>query len=311
MDPYNTLDALNAAKGLKFIHWNVRSLPKQIDQIRLMLSGLNLDIVTLSETWLKPYLDTKVVDLDNYTSFRLDRGNNKSKRGGGLITYVHEKHASNTELLSDLNISNEHIEAQWICLHMPFCKNVYICNMYRPPKGDLQKAISYLDNCLKSVNLGKSNVFMLGDMNVNFKNKKSPNFKKLNFLAQWNGLTQYINTTTRNTDKTNSLLDIALSNSKFINSSGTLDHFISDHQPIYLLHKKSRDTRPKMQFQGRSYRHFDMGSFKRKLAEADWAPFYASNDVGSAWSLMQNIIVTILDKMCPIRTFHIRNYRPD
>ena len=276
-----------------------------------MLSDTNLDVITFSETWLKSHVHSCLVDIDGYKSFRQDRLNKKSKRGGGLITYIRKKHASNSELLEDWGISNEHMEAQWVHIHMPLCKNIYICNIYRPPNGDLKKAIAYLDNCLKNIDLGRNNVFLLGDMNVNYKNKGSPNFKKLNFLAQSNGLTQYINTTTRNTNKTNSLIDIAFSNSKFISLSGTLNHFISDHQPIYLVHKKARDTRPKEQFRGRSYRNFDLESFKSKLRGADWAPFYNSVDPNVAWDLMQGIIVSILDKMCPIRNHYIRNYRPD
>ena len=124
-------------------------------------------------------------------------------------------------------MNNEHIKAQWIYIHRPSCKNVYVSNMYRLPNGDLKKAIMYLDECLMSVNVGKTNVFLLGDMNVNYKNKKSPNLKK-------NG---------EKYGQTNSLIDIALTNSKFISSSGTLDHFVSNHQPIYIVHKKSRDTR--------------------------------------------------------------------
>ena len=315
MDPFNTLEALGAAKGLKFLHWNVRSLPRKIDQIRVMLSGINLDVVTLSETWLRPYLSTKAVDIEGYTSFRLDRDkgatSRKGKRGGGLITYINNKFASRSEVLENMSISNEHVEALWVHINMPFCKNMYVCNMYRPPSGDLKKAISYLDECLKLINLDKNNVFLLGDMNVNYKNKKSPNFKRFNFFAQSNGMTQFIKNATRNTDKTNSLIDIALSNSKFVNSSGTLDHFISDHQPIYLLHKKARDTRPKVQFKGRTYRNFDVESFKSALVEADWTAFYNSADSEVAWRLMQEHVISVLDKMCPIRTFHIRNYRPD
>ena len=60
------------------------------------------------------------------------------------------------------------------------------------------------------------------------------------FFSQPNGLTQYISNTTRNLDKTKSLIDLAMTNSKFVKDAGTLEHFISDHQPIFIVHKKSR-----------------------------------------------------------------------
>ena len=315
MNTVDTLDALKAAKGFKLVHLNVRSLVKKMDQIRLMLNNSHIDVITFSETWLKPHLHTKLVELTGYEPVRLDRntksGKHVKKKGGGLITYVKQNHASDLESLDALNISNEYMEAQWVYIHRPSCKNVIVCNMYRPPTGDLSKAIVYLDNSLKSFNLSKTDIFLLGDMNVNYKNKKSPAYKKLQFFAKSNGLTQCIDTTTRVTEKTKSIIDLILTNSKFIRSSGSLEHHISDHQPIYIIHKKSRDTRPTAEFKGRSYRNFDKIIFQEKLTEVNWADFYNIEDVSEAWQFLLNHINTILDQMCPIRSFKIRNYRPD
>ena len=154
-------------------------------------------------------------------------------------------------------------------------------------------------------------MFLLGDLNVNYKNKSSLTFKKFNFFARSTGLTQFISTTTRNTDKSKSLIDLALTNSKFIMSSGTLDHYISDHQPIYIVHKKARDNKPKAEFRGRSYRNFDKEVFKTKLMEADWAGLYTCTNPNDAWDFIKGHIVSVLDKLCPIRTFRIKNYRPN
>ena len=116
-----------------------------------------LVVFTISESWLKPHLDTSLFEIDGYKLFRQDRKSNtgKGKRGGGLITYVNNKHASSCETLDTLGVSNENIEAHWIYIHRPNCKNVITCNLYRPPSGDLAKAIAYLD-----------------DMNVDYKNNK-------------------------------------------------------------------------------------------------------------------------------------------
>ena len=249
---------------------------------------------------------------------RLDRnvnrgrqGKSTKKRGGGVIMYIHAKHASSTESLDDMNMSNEHIEAQWVQIHRPACKNMVICNMYRPPTGNLPKAITYLEDCLKALNHNKTDIFVLGDMNVDDLNKKSPEYKKLSFFANSNGLTQCINTTTRVTAKTKSLIDLVLTNSKFIKTAGSLDHHISDHQPIFVIHKKSRDKRPTVEFKGRSYRDFDKATFQAKLSGIDWLKFYEIKEVNKAWNFLLSQITEILDKMCPIRSFRIKNYRPD
>ena len=313
MATINSFDELSSIKGFKLAHLNIRSLPKKVDQLRILVSLSNIDVITLSETWLKPHLHTGIYDIDGFTCNRLDRKvrAGKRKRGGGLITYINNKHASVSEPLGELDLSGTHIEAQWTLIHRPHCKNVVICNVYRPPDGNLDAAVTYLDECLKVVNTSKVDVFLIGDMNVNYLNKSSPNYKKMLFFSQSNSFTQYINNTTRNTDKTKSLIDLALSNSKFIKCSGTLDHFISDHQPIFLVHKKVRDVRAKAEFIGRSYRNYNKQAFEDGLADLDWGGYYGIVDAEEAWSFLLNGVKKVLDTMCPLRSFQIKNYRPD
>ena len=304
---------LSRLKGLKLVHLNVRSLPKKIDQLRLTLHGVNVDVFTISESWLRSALGSKLFDIDGYRIFRLDRescGLNK-KRGGGLVTYVNEKHAPLASKMENLDISTRHLEAQWIKIDRPNCRDIIIGNMYRPPSGNLDLAIAYLDETLKSLNLQKVDIFLLGDLNINFKNKKSAEFKKISFLFKSNGLSQLITKTTRNTDKTKSLLDVIVTNSKYVSKAGTLDHFISDHQPIYVVKKKKRDSRPKVEFRGRSYRNYNGEEYKRKLLECDWESFYAIDEPNAAWEYMLDQFTPLVNEMCPIRDYSIKNYRPD
>ena len=143
------------------------------------------------------------------------------------------------------------------------------------------------------------------------KNKQTPDYKKLNLVVQSNGLAQYINTTTRNNDKTKSLLDLAISNSKFVSQAGTLEHYISDHQPIYIVHKKGNDLRQSVKFEGRSYRNFSSDKFRVMLLESDWGGFYDLDDPDEAWDFVLKIITKALDALCPVRSFNIKSYRPD
>ena len=315
----STMDELGGVKGFKVVHLNVRSIVKKIDQIRILLQDSNVDVFTLSETWLKPFLHTALFEIDGYKLFRLDRGyssktkksNRIKKRGGGLLIYVKNSLSSSCEQLDDLNASNKNIEAQWLLIHRPQCKNMVIGNLYRPPNGNLEKATTFLENSLRSINLSKINLFLVGDLKVDLLDKTTNEFKKVNFFNQSNGLAQYIKTTTRNTSKSKSLIDVAISNSKFVSMAGTLDHHISDHQPIFIIHKKSRDKRSTTKFEGRSYRNFDRAKFREGLLQCDWEDFYNIRDQTQAWDLIHKHIITVLDSMCPIRSFHIKNYRPD
>ena len=311
MDKIDSFSDLNDAKGFKLAHLNIRSLVKKVDQIRLLLNDSDIDLLSISETWLKGHLHTGLVELKGFLTFRQDRGPRGKKRGGGLITYVNKKYSDCSESLADLNVSNENIEAQWVMIHRAHCKDIISCNIYRPPTGDLKKAILYLEECLLTLNLSKINLFVMGDMNVDYKNKSAPNFKKLNFFFKSNGLEQHVLQTTRNNERTKSLLDLAVSNSNFVSTAGVLNHFISDHQPIYILHKKGRDTRKSVGFRGRSYRNFDGEAFRIELLKRDWESYYDIESPDQAWDHIKTNILSVLDEMCPLRSYQIKNYRPD
>ena len=120
-------------------------------------------------------MHSATVKLDGYIAYRLDRFSSGAprKRGGGLITYIRRKYAADCEELLELNRSTSDIEAQWSIIHRPHCKDMILCNVYRPPSGKLEKAISYLNECVKLLDLCKMELFMLGDLNVNYKNQSS------------------------------------------------------------------------------------------------------------------------------------------
>ena len=99
------LGNLTDEKGFKLINLNVSSLFRKIDQCRIMFSSSEIDVVTLSETWLKNSVPTVAVDIDNYCCIRHDRdvANTTKKAGGGLATYIHNRHRDNIQNLEDLN----------------------------------------------------------------------------------------------------------------------------------------------------------------------------------------------------------------
>ena len=86
------------------VHLNIRSLPKKIDQLRVILEGSNIDIFTLSETWLHDKVDSHMLQINGYNIYKQDRGTFHSvkKRGGGLLTYI--KKAKRTSNEDDWNI---------------------------------------------------------------------------------------------------------------------------------------------------------------------------------------------------------------
>ena len=80
----------------------------------MLMADSKIDVLTVSETWLKPHLNQGFFTLKDYTSYRLDRSRKKvkGKRGRGLIMYGHDKHSSMSEELVELNRSDDNLEIQ-------------------------------------------------------------------------------------------------------------------------------------------------------------------------------------------------------
>ena len=302
---------LNAAKGFKIVHLNIRSLLKKIDQLRVILEGSTVDIFTLSETWLNDKIDSQLLHIQGYNVLRQDRGasNLVKKRGGGLITYV--KSSMDVYVQEAENMVTKDLEVQWLRIARKNAKNLVIANVYRPPTGNVKQALKKLGDSINSLKKYNEELIILGDFNVDYKNKKSPNYKALKFFERAHSLDQNISTTTRNTKKSSSLLDIAFTNMKYIKTAGTLDSFLSDHQPIFIIKKKGKNTEKiEQQFEGRSYRHYDKQQFLDNIEDRDWSQFFNAEDPGHAWDIMQNILVEEAERICPVRQFKIRNTRP-
>ena len=173
---------LGREKGLKIVHLNVRSLFRKLDQIQLILQSKPADIFAITETWLNPKIEDKLLQIKGYTSHRLDRNISEKVRGGGLIIYIRDdKEFDITK--HPQTISNKNHEAQWYTIARPHAKNLLLCNIYRPPSGKVAQTIKYLNKTLGELNpRNNAEIYILGDLNIDYKNKKCPNYKKLVFF---------------------------------------------------------------------------------------------------------------------------------
>ena len=161
-----------------------------------------------------------------------------------------------------MNTNNKNIESQWVSIKQPNSRTILIGNVYRPPQGNIETFIQVLEDILTSIDLSKIELFILGDFNIDILEKKNPNTKKLLELIKTFGLRQLIKTPTRYSKDKNSLIDVIITNSDFISSSGVCDVNLSDHQMIIATRKKARAKKQKCNSNGRSYRNYNKQTFQ-------------------------------------------------
>ena len=236
------------------------------------------------------------------------------KEGGGLVCYTKDSlHASDTEC-AHLNCSGKDLELQWISLNVTNLRPIVILNVYRPPQGDYKKACKIINDSITSARLRcNTEVFLMGDFNIDLKIKNSPETRELLFTTGLNGLVPRISDTTRHSCRDGNIRETCIhsifTNSSLIAESKVMDLNISDHLAVYVRRKKTRIKPKKINFTGRSYKNFVKEDFQEALLDLNWDEFYDATDPGECWMFMENAIRTTLNLTCAIRTFRVNEVR--
>ena len=113
-------------KLLTLLQLNINSITNKHEELKLLVTELQSDIITIQETKLKKH--NKTPQIPTYSAIRTDRANDK---GGGLLTYIkHNITFSDTKIPSFINPINT--ELQIIQLHITHKKIYTIANIYIP-----------------------------------------------------------------------------------------------------------------------------------------------------------------------------------
>ena len=317
----DTIEVNTLGKGLHFAHLNVRSLlgKGKADMVRHQIASSNIDVFTVSETWLNAAIPNQQISIPNYMSVRLDRSwggreGGDPKRGGGLVSYIKQGIKFSDSKHKDLNVSRADLEMQWVQLEIPNVRPIVIVNVYRPPQGDYKKGCSLLLDAFNAADLkDNTDIFLLGDFNINLNDKKDIGTKELLFTTKALGLNQLVEEDTRfffrEGEGKCTRIDLIFSNSEFIKETKTLDYNISDHLAVMTTRKKVATKKEKVNFMGRSYRNYIKEDFQNRLVALDWGDFFEAQDVDLLWEMMERKIEEEIDRVCPKKECRVSKLR--
>ena len=149
-------------KLLTLLQLNINSITNKHEELKLLVTELQPDIITIQETKLKKH--NKTPQIPTYSAICTDRANGK---GGGLLTYIkHNITFSDTKIPNFINPINT--ELQIIQLHITHKKIYTIANIYIPPRNttspdhatcdaDITSCIQYITNLPNSIISGDIN----------------------------------------------------------------------------------------------------------------------------------------------------------
>ena len=312
---YYTLDNLpeefnsNLTNNLSILHINARSLLPKLNELNCLISNItNLQIISICETWLNDD-SSRLAGLNGF-NFVSNNRNKKSGGGSGIFLNKDVQYV----VRQDLCPQNEVFD--WIAVEIHnlsgLSKGLILYSIYRPPNTDINIFIKLLDSSLsKIINQQKFSIYLSGDFNVDLLKDDFYKTKHIfqNFLQSFSFM-PLINSPTRITEFSSTLIDNIFSNSFSNHSSGIIYADLSDHLPIFTVCNNNNIEKLHKTCFNRVMSHKGLNDLNNYLANTNW------NSLPSDVCLdtyVDNFIIyyeNALNKFCPlkkVRPYKIKN----
>ena len=292
-------------KGNKLFLLNIRGLVNKIDMLRFLLSKNEIDVLCVNETLCDSTISDGEVSISGLRIERKDR----NRSGGGVALYISTKFF----YIRRYEFENPDLEMICIQVSIPFQKQLIVFCIYRPPSNDAS-FFDKLESVLESAHCScKSDTefLVLGDLNCDYMHGKNSNLhSKLDFLMNTYSFTQVIDTPTRVTDRSKSVIDVVFTtHSELIIEHGCIHTSISDHYLIYVIRRlqSPKDKCTPNTVSCRSFKGFDKEEFQQMISTAEWPEIDETKDVNELWKDWKLIFTDIINKNAPKKTMRLRN----
>lgn len=286
----------NKLANLNIGHFNAQSMLPQrrsdkFDEIRNILSDKVLDIVGVSETWLKSYHTNAMISIPDFKVYRNDRF---GRTGGGVACYISSRLKAKVIESSPAGSKMEYL---FLEVALATCK-ILVGVIYRP-EGD----ISDLDQVLTELVAQYENVVIVGDFNLNLldsyiRSNTSSFFNDYGLSIHTNNLPTHFDTF----HNSQSLLDFfLLSNPGAVEVS---DQFwapgISKHAFIFLsINLPVRDSTPSFVF--RDFKSVKPESLLTDAFLCDLSCMYNTANIDEQVHILNANILSLFNHHVPLK----------
>ena len=303
------LENICNSNGLKIVNYNVGGLnTRNFELIESILhSNSNkggIDLLNVSETWLKPKSRRKNLDIEGYKFLRQDRQSNVKSKGGGLITYYSDKLDVISQDFKRFNRNDENFEL-FIYKVKGIEGELIICHVYKPPNSKIEN-ISPLNDFLSSLSQNCP-LLVCGDLNVN-QLLINRNKQYLDCVCLGHSL-RILNkkTPTHFKKGKGSVIDLICTNlgNEEIACNTVIDFTSNNpegHLPTGVTVKFSPKVISKnVNFISRNLRNMDQNKFLDLLNNYDWENFLEKDNLEECWNIFIRIISESLDEVAPLK----------
>jgi hypothetical protein len=281
---------------------NVQSLQHKTLDIEYFLKAEKIDLLCVGETWLTEYICNANINIAGYTFHRKDRSNGMLHGGVGM--YIKSDLAAKRRP----DLESERIEA--VVLETGSGnEKLYVCSFYRRNLDRLQDFIDFVEQLIRKIE--NKPILLVGDVNVNFLDKRNINTVLLTTLFVSYGAKQFVREATRysNVDAHNdqrSLIDIIVSNRPHLCVGPARVHRLydklSDHLPTTIVVKTKVERIPQHSHHSRDFKRANIDKFIEAISNVDFS-FNQSETCSSFCSQYESTIQSIVDSCFPYIKF--------
>ena len=305
-------------KSLSICHINIQSLyiaergnhKRKINEIEsTLLNALKIDIVCLSETWLKPEIKDTDVDIKGYKFRRKDRlGSRYGGVGMYINDFIHSRRADEFELPD--------LEVMWVEIHIG-PKKIIIGSGYRPPGQSAEEVANFLSKFQESLDLiirrNPESILLFCDLNdvcTEWESDHRLSELGINLFdyINANDLHQMIREPTFYTDHSANLLDILITDSPGYLTNVSLMPPIGSGHEIIKADFKIQYKRDKAYLREIwDYKKGDFESLITELSDVPWRVGYELfEDIDDMAKYWQDLFLDLCKIKIPNRIIKVR-----
>ena len=290
-------------KGFSIAQLNITSLTKHIDELRILITEMNFDILCINETRIDKTIKNSEIGLQGYDLTRRDR----NRRGGGVAIYIR----NTIPYVERSTIIPENVEAVCIEVRKPNAKPILISTWYRPPNSNSEILDSF-EIFLQNIDKENKEIIITGDFNIDLMPSETENSKanRLKELLNTYQLSQLIKKPTRTTESTKTLLDLIICKTDDPKTATTdvVELGISDHNLVYTCRKVGICKQKPKIIETRQYHKLNSAKFQNDLKQA-LQHINEHSDPNTALQEWNRIFLLIADINAPTRLRKVRSDR--
>jgi len=292
----------------RLFHQNIRGLYNKTDELVNSWTTESPHILCLTEHHLHNHEINSTCIQQYNIGARYCRKNHK---GGGVSIFVHDSLTFSTVELDGFCRDHD-LEVCAVQLHVSSIISYILC-VYRPPTGNFSYFLSSLEFVLNQIYSNSINIFICGDININYLDNTNNKLQLDTLLASYE-LYSIADFPTRisNTSSTaidNIFIDI-LKNTNY--TITPLPNGLSDHDAqILTLHNIKRYNIKANYFTKRLINEYTISEFKFNLRHESWVEIFTNDNVDSTFTNFLNTYLRIFYHSFPLKkAYHKRFNKP-